>query len=644
MSLALDLFDRRFGAFMAIGRARLRSLAPEWTDHNAHDPGITLMELLAWVAEAQLYSVSRLRRDERASYAAMLGIVPSGTQGAQGLIWPARGGANTLAAAYAKSIIIGDDAPVQLDGMESPTFRPQHSLLWVPGHITAVETRAQDGSVTDHTIVNARGGKTFLPFGAGTGKRERLRIAFSCNDDAGLWNKSVQRSSSAVWSIGFMAAPPAGGGTGVSDDAAGARSSLRATWVSDDDHVALPIVLDTTRGLLSTGVLLLDVSKAPSAPNFSIELGAPNGFARPPRLLRVDTNVVPVLQGRAIEREIYPATGLPDASFVLAVPGLRYGAGKPPVTVEVAENAGVATWKQVDTLADCGPDDNVFVFDAGEARVTFGNGVNGRVPPEGAQVLASYAVSDAEEGDVARNRAWHVAGLAGVYGTNPDAVAGGARSAGFTSQRREARRRTREDHALVNAADIEAAARALPLLEVVRTWVVTPTIAAPRTGVTRLVAMRSRPAGTEPGAAPETAGWLDAVRRALAPRIPMGTRLAVTAPHYVPFSIVATLESTPGRDPVEVKDAVGRTLRDRLALVDRGGAMEPRVPGAPVASRDVAAWMRSVDGVGRITSVQLLDAAGRDAKLIRVPRTGLPRWSEDGSVLTVRRPAAGSAR
>ena len=48
-----------------IGRAKLPSLAPEWTDHNAHDPGITLMELLAYTAEAQLYSLSRLRRDER---------------------------------------------------------------------------------------------------------------------------------------------------------------------------------------------------------------------------------------------------------------------------------------------------------------------------------------------------------------------------------------------------------------------------------------------------------------------------------------------------------------------------------------------------------------------------------------------------
>src|SRR5206468_5299847 len=88
--LAPNLFDRRFEDLIEIGRARLRPLAPEWTDHNAHDPGITLMELLAWTAEAQLYSVSRMRRDERTAYAALLGLHAGGTRGAQGLIWSDR--------------------------------------------------------------------------------------------------------------------------------------------------------------------------------------------------------------------------------------------------------------------------------------------------------------------------------------------------------------------------------------------------------------------------------------------------------------------------------------------------------------------------------------------------------------------------
>src|SRR5256886_17332465 len=90
-SLAPNLFQRRFSDLVEIGRARLPSAAPEWTDHNAHDPGITLMELRAWAAEAQLYSLGRRpRRDERTAYGALLGVSAAGTRAARGMLWADR--------------------------------------------------------------------------------------------------------------------------------------------------------------------------------------------------------------------------------------------------------------------------------------------------------------------------------------------------------------------------------------------------------------------------------------------------------------------------------------------------------------------------------------------------------------------------
>src|SRR6476646_4715804 len=89
IQLAPDLFKgRRYDDLVQLGRSRLPRLAPAWTDHNVHDPGITLIELLAWVAEAQVYSLSRSRRDERIAYAALMGVLPNGARPAKGLIWP----------------------------------------------------------------------------------------------------------------------------------------------------------------------------------------------------------------------------------------------------------------------------------------------------------------------------------------------------------------------------------------------------------------------------------------------------------------------------------------------------------------------------------------------------------------------------
>src|SRR5262245_40220767 len=186
-TLAPNLFERRFQAFLELGRARLPSLAPEWTDHNAHDPGIMLMELLAWVAEAQLYSLSRLRRDERVAYAALLGLAPAGTQGARGLIWPDRFDPNSPVRTFAKSVVLSEEAVIHVTDAESPTFRPSHKLLWVPGRIERLETKASNGRITDQTASNEQSGTPFFPFGERAGRRDVLAMTFVCRDEAGLF-------------------------------------------------------------------------------------------------------------------------------------------------------------------------------------------------------------------------------------------------------------------------------------------------------------------------------------------------------------------------------------------------------------------------------------------------------------------------
>ncbi|HJQ36746.1 MAG TPA: putative baseplate assembly protein [Thermoanaerobaculia bacterium] len=591
--LAPDLFERRFGKLMEIGRARLPALAPEWTDHNAHDPGITLMELLAWVAEAQLYSLSRRpRRDERVAYAALLGFAPTGARPARGLIWP-----DPNVAAFAESIVIPAEAVINVVDEETPTFRPSQKLLFVPGKIQRLETRL-------------------------AGRRD-VALTFRCRGESGLFGSKRAEAKGAVWAIGVRAET-------AESQSHTCRASLAATLVSEDERVAMKVVSDTTNGLLSTGVLLLGLDNVRTSPReFTIELHAPAGFARPPRFLRVEPNVIPIVQGRAVARELHVATGLPDWSFHLDLPGLRFDAGGEPVQIEVDEPAALQVWKRTDRLSDRGPGERVFELDAERAKITFGNGINGKMPPAESQVLASYAVCDAERGNVARNRSWRVAPFAGVYGVNLDPVTGGAPAAGTVEQRRDARRRSRDEHALVSAEDLVAAAKGLPLLEVVRAWIVPPAENAPRTGAITLVAMRARPGGKEPAQIPETRRWLDAIRRRLRPRIPLGTRLIVSAPSYTDFSIRATLIAEAGRDPAAVKEAAERELSKRLSL-------NTRKPGVPVTQRDVTAWLRGVDGVTRVATPQLIRADGQPGDDINVQRGGLPRLTR--SDLEVKRP------
>lgn len=77
MSIALpNLDDRRWSDLVEQGRALVPLYAPEWTDHNVSDPGITLMELFAWVAEMDIYRLNRLCDAQKLRLLALMGVRP----------------------------------------------------------------------------------------------------------------------------------------------------------------------------------------------------------------------------------------------------------------------------------------------------------------------------------------------------------------------------------------------------------------------------------------------------------------------------------------------------------------------------------------------------------------------------------------
>jgi hypothetical protein len=84
MPLPLPNLDtRRWLDLVDEGRALIPRYAPAWTDHNAHDPGITLMELLAWFVEQDVYRANRIPDHHRRKVLALAGFVPQPPQPAR---------------------------------------------------------------------------------------------------------------------------------------------------------------------------------------------------------------------------------------------------------------------------------------------------------------------------------------------------------------------------------------------------------------------------------------------------------------------------------------------------------------------------------------------------------------------------------
>ncbi len=133
MPLPLPNLDTRTWAdLVEEARALIPRYAAPWTDHNAHDPGVTLIELLAWLVEQQIYRVNRVPAAHRRKFLSLAGVFPAPPRPARvALNVPVAGGADTdLPAGVVMAA--GDDE--HLLG-----FRTCRGVRLVPASIVAVQ-------------------------------------------------------------------------------------------------------------------------------------------------------------------------------------------------------------------------------------------------------------------------------------------------------------------------------------------------------------------------------------------------------------------------------------------------------------------------------------------------------------------------
>ena len=70
----IELDDRRFQDLVSEARLRINRACPEWTEHNVSDPGITLIELFAWMTELTIYRLNRVPDKLHVTLMELLGI------------------------------------------------------------------------------------------------------------------------------------------------------------------------------------------------------------------------------------------------------------------------------------------------------------------------------------------------------------------------------------------------------------------------------------------------------------------------------------------------------------------------------------------------------------------------------------------
>src|SRR5947209_5477238 len=68
------LDDRTFQDIVDECKRMIPRFTPEWTDHNVSDPGVTLIELFAWMTEMLLYRMNQVPRRNYVKFLEMIGV------------------------------------------------------------------------------------------------------------------------------------------------------------------------------------------------------------------------------------------------------------------------------------------------------------------------------------------------------------------------------------------------------------------------------------------------------------------------------------------------------------------------------------------------------------------------------------------
>src|SRR6266496_3701557 len=80
------LDDRRFQDIVDEAKRLIPQYCPEWTDHNVSDPGVTLIELFAWMTDMLLYRVNQIPDKLYVNFLDLIGVRLEPPRAARGAV------------------------------------------------------------------------------------------------------------------------------------------------------------------------------------------------------------------------------------------------------------------------------------------------------------------------------------------------------------------------------------------------------------------------------------------------------------------------------------------------------------------------------------------------------------------------------
>jgi predicted phage baseplate assembly protein len=398
-----NLDDRRFQDLVDEAKRMVQQRCPEWTDHNVSDPGVTLIELFAWMTDQVVYRLNRVPDRNYVKFLELIGVslFPPTAARTHATFWLTAPQPTVVTIPAATQV-----ATLRTDTSEAIQFSTIADLAIIPSTLTHLGSMVDGKTYRDHNEVLQKG------------------TGIYCFQE-------VPKPGDAIY-IGLSEAVPSNAvrlrfkatieGVGVDPD----NPPLAWEAWTGDDWEPCDLDSDTTGGLNRDGDVVIHV---PGTHTTSLIAKQRAGWIRgrvtdlvegqPPYSAgpRI-SGLTAITVGGTAEAVNAEIVRNEEVGISEGVSGMRFPLKRGPVVpgdrspvLEVAGDDGWVEWTHVTDFAGSGPDDRHFTLDTWSGEVRLGPAVRqvdgtlrlfGAVPPKGAHVrLREYRVGGGRKGNLA---------------------------------------------------------------------------------------------------------------------------------------------------------------------------------------------------------------------------------------------------
>jgi predicted phage baseplate assembly protein len=610
-----NLDDRRFQDLVNESKRMVQQKCPGWTDHNVHDPGVTLIELFAWMTEQTIYRLNRVPDRNYVKFLELIGVrlFPPTAARVPVTFW--------LSAALPDAVRIPAGtvvATVRTETEDSINFTTIEQLEVVPSSFQTVMTvGGAKGATASRRQDELERGSGFACFTGVPVPGDALLIGLS---EAVPSNAVTLRFTCRIEGVGVDPNNP----------------PLEWEAWNGESWAHCDVDRDETGGLNRNGDVVLHIPRTHTVSVIDAQRGGwirarviepaadQPTYGASPIIVSLSAftigGTVDAVNAELVEAEIIGTSeGVAGQSFLLkrrpVVPS------ESPLVMEVSDTDGWQEWTLVRDFGSSSPADKHFVFDAVAGEVRLGPGVRwpdgslhdyGATPQKGAQLrVRSYRTGGGSRGNVARGVITvlksSIPYVARVV--NRRAAAGGVDGEDIENAKVRGPIVLRTLGRAVTTEDYEHLAReAAP--EVARVHCVAAGDGADA-GSLRVLVVPAAAAGAGrlrfEQLVPSEETLAKIARRLDECRV-IGSRVLVEPPRYTGITVVARLRAQPRFSPARLQDAVLEALYSYFHPITGGSDGTGWPFGRPVNIGEVYAVLQSVRGTELVEDLRLFGA------------------------------------